>query len=250
MNDKYMPSQAQTKLISRLRQKKYRSSEGLFVAEGRKLVGALLGEKLTPTLLFCTAEQAEHLSAFGAEFKVVSARVLQRLSAQTTPSGVLGVFPIPKRDEPPTQNGGVLLALDQIRDPGNLGTILRLADWFGIQAVLCSKNSVDAFNAKVVQSSMGSIARVAVYHLDLEAFFSQTPLHVYAADLQGQAACQMPERENLILLMGGESHGISAALKPYVRDFIHIPKHDPKGAVESLNVASATAILLHEIRRG
>lgn len=249
IRNKYSPSAAQTKLIVQLRQKKYRAARGLFVAAGRKLVGAMLGQGQKPALLFCTPEQADYVARFTSDFSLISAAVLKKLSPQTQPSGVLGVFPIPSWPPPAPRAGELILALDQIRDPGNLGAIIRLADWFGVRSLLCSEHSVDAYNPKVVQSTMGSIARVAVHCLDLKAFLKRTPLPVCAADLRGKSPGQMPKRGGLILLMGSESHGISPQLKPQVTDFVHIPKHHPEAEVESLNVASATAILLHEIRR-
>lgn len=139
-----------------------------------------------------------------------------------------------------------MIALDSVQDPGNMGTILRLADWFGVQKVICSKTTVDIYNPKVIQATMGAFLRIQVEYLDLKEFFATTDLPVYGALLEGKNVYAQPLKPHGILLMGNEGNGISDELKPFISQPLTIPK---KGQTESLNVSIATSILLSEFFR-
>lgn len=239
-----MVSKNQIKLVKSLQQKKYRSQHGLFVVEGEKGVAELLEEGVKPFKVF--VEQSKFLKKFdGAE--LVLNTELKQMSSLINPNGVLGVFHIP--DTKTLKTHDWLLALDSIRDPGNLGTIIRLCDWFGIKNLICSMDTVDCYNPKVLQATMGSIARINVVYLDLTDFLGKTKLPIYGAFMDGESIYnnQLPEKG--ILIVGNEGNGISDAIESLIKKRIAIPQHG-KVTTESLNVATATAILLNEIRRG
>jgi TrmH family RNA methyltransferase len=167
---------------------------------------------------------------------------LQRISALTTPNQVLAVFKKPLFP-PPEMQGRINLVLDNIQDPGNMGTIIRIADWFGLQNIICSEDSVDAFNSKVVQSTMGSISRVQVLYTPLKSFFRAHPaIPVYVTALNGTAVFGMNRISEGFIIIGNESKGISEELLQELKcERITIPK---KGKAESLNAAVATGIVL------
>lgn len=238
-----MVAKSQIKYVASLKQKKYRSRYGLFVVEGKKLVMELLQAGLTPYRVFVDAPQ--NATAFQAA-EVVSSSAMQQMSSLRTPNGVLGVFYIPKPTTPPPTDW--VVALDTVRDPGNLGTIIRLCDWFGIPQLLCSKDTVDCYNPKVLQATMGSIARVTVAYIDLYEYIQRAELPVYGACVQGETVYNTPIPENGILVLGSEAHGISEEIEAQITQRIAIPQFGGNTA-ESLNVATATAILLSEIRR-
>nr|WP_313777821.1 RNA methyltransferase [[Muricauda] meishanensis] len=181
------------------------------------------------------------------EAKIVADDILKQMSGQVNPSGVLGVFYIPKAQK--VGNHDWILALDAVRDPGNLGTIIRLCDWFGIEDLVCSEDTVDCFNPKVLQATMGSIARVNITYLDLGEFLHETSLPVYGAFMEGKSIYQMILPKKGILVMGNEANGISMEIEKCIMEKVSIPQFGNQTA-ESLNVATATAILLNEIRRG
>lgn len=238
-----MVAKSQIKYVASLKQKKYRNRYGLFVVEGKKLVMELLQAGLTPYWVFVDASQ--NATAFQAA-EVVSSSAMQQMSSLRTPNGVLGVFYIPKPKITPPADW--VVALDAVRDPGNLGTIIRLCDWFGIPQLLCSKDTVDCYNPKVLQATMGSIARVTVTYVDLYEYIQSTELPVYGACVQGKEVYNTPLPENGILVLGSEAHGISEEIEAQITQRIAIPQFGGNTA-ESLNVATATAILLSEIRR-
>ena len=157
-------------------------------------------------------------------------------------------FRIP--EEKPVVESGLILALDDIRDPGNLGTILRLSDWFGISHVVCSNETVDIYNPKVVQATMGSITRVNVIYTDLEAFLDQTELPVFGTFMDGANIYEQKLPENGIIVMGNEANGISASIEKLATERLSIPRFGNLQLTESLNVATATAIILSEFKRG
>lgn len=231
------------KLVVCLKQKKYRTRHGLFVVEGEKMVGELLEAGMRPFTVFVDGS----VGSLGlGKVEQVGAEALKAMSSLKSPNGVLGVFHMPA--DQGTVEGDWVLALDAVRDPGNLGTIIRLCDWFGISQLVCSPDTVDCYNPKVLQATMGSIARVAVRYTDLAEYLDKSPLPVFAAFMEGDAVqgAKLPERG--LLLMGNEAHGISHGLKEHIGQRISIPQYGGQSA-ESLNVATATAILLHEIRR-
>lgn len=177
-----MLSKSQIKLITGLHQKKYRNKHGGFIAEGIKLVRELLNASYQLDQLYCTAAVADDFKAFGP--MVIEERDLKKISALKTPNNVLAVFKIPKHDE--IRTNGLILALDKVRDPGNLGTIIRLCDWFGVAQLVCSEDTVDCYNPKVVQATMGSLARVPIAYTDLIAYLQQAECHVFGAFMDGK----------------------------------------------------------------
>lgn len=239
-----MVTKNQIKLVISLQQKKYRSQHGLFVVEGKKTVRELLDANVKVHKLY--VDDNGLVSDFeGAE--LVSSRDLKTMSSQTTPSGVLGVFHMPKPLELDTKRW--VVALDAIRDPGNLGTIIRLCDWFGIRDLVCSYDTVDCYNPKVLQATMGSIARVNLVYVDLEDYLKGVPQPVYGTFMDGDAIYGKQLPASGILVMGNEANGISGRVAQGVSEKVAIPQFGKKTA-ESLNVATATAIFLSEIRRG
>jgi len=181
---------------------------------------------------------------------------LFRITALTTPSPVLAIVSIPEKlIEPGSIAGNLILALDEIRDPGNLGTIIRIADWFGISAVICSETTVDLYNPKVVQATMGSIARVPVHYTNLVGFLSGLPesMNIYGSFLEGANIYTMELHQSGVIIIGNESKGISESVAKYVTHRIHIPSFSTgKGSAahaESLNASVATAILCSEFKR-
>ena len=251
-----MISKNQMKLVRQLEQKKYRQREGLFVAEGPKVVGDLLRHGFRPHLLFATDEwQMPHPTSKGDELQpvAVSSDELRRLSFLQHPQQVLGVFPVPQPVGDTLANMGeerLLLALDGVQDPGNLGTIIRIADWFGIDTLLCSHDTADAWSPKVVQATMGSIARVHLIYCDLAAVLSTTQLPVYGTLLDGHDLYQEPLTAGGIIVMGNEGNGISQPVRQLIKKRLLIPSyHEGDDAAESLNVAIATAVVCAEFRR-
>ncbi|NNL09202.1 MAG: RNA methyltransferase [Croceitalea sp.] len=232
------------KLIKSLHQKKYRNQHQLFFVEGLKAVKELLNSNIDCHTLFVTQEHLDQFESY--DVLLITESELQKISALKSANGVLGVFHIPKPD--PIQKNDWILALDNIRDPGNLGTIVRLCDWFGIRQIICSEHSVDCFNPKVVQATMGSLARVKISYQDLKDFIAQTALPAYGAFMDGESIYSKALPKMGILVMGNEAKGISTGISQMITEKISIP-HYGNMVTESLNVATATAILLSEIRR-
>ena len=240
-----MLSKNQIKLITSLKHKKYRIELQLFVAEGIKVVNELLYSNSKLEKLFCTEEVYPSFKKFDPQ--IISETELSKISGLTTPNKVLGLFEIPevaKIDE-----AGLILVLDDINDPGNLGTIIRLSDWFGVKQLVCSNNTVDCYNQKVVQATMGSLVRIPITYCDLKEFLKQTKLPIYGAVMDGENVYSMDLAQNAILVMGNESNGISQKIASLIDTQITIPRYSEKTITESLNVATATAILLNEFRR-
>jgi TrmH family RNA methyltransferase len=240
-----MLSKAQIKLIRSLQLKKYRDSEGLFVAEGKKIVEELIASDIEIEHIYATENLSEK-----APLTKVTKEELDKISALTTSQSVLAVCKIPKAKGHPDLKRELVLALDDIRDPGNLGTIMRIADWFDIKHIYCSEESVDVYNPKVVQASMGSIARVSVHYSNLVTTLKGVAqgVPVYGGFLNAKNVYTEKLSTNGILLIGNESNGISAEVQKYVTHPIGIPAYNPNGP-ESLNAAVATAILCAEFRR-
>jgi TrmH family RNA methyltransferase len=239
-----MVGKSQIKYIRSLQQKKYRKASGLFVAEGVKLVSELLLAGFEPRFLYTTSP--EILPENTAVYELIREADLIRMSGLRSPNKVLAVFPIPEPCSISLE--GWILALDGVKDPGNLGTIIRLCDWFGIGHLVCSEDTADCFNPKVLQATMGSIARVNVVYTVLTDFFGSASLPVYGAFMEGEAVYGTKWPEKGILVMGNEAHGISEAVGEQVGKKVSIPQYGAASA-ESLNVATATAILLNELRR-
>ncbi len=237
-----MVAKSQLKFIKSLHQKKYRSRHGLFLAEGVKTVGDLIRAGWRPRFLYTT----EDLPGLEGATPISEAE-LKQVSTLVHPNKVLGVFEIPEPGLPSFT--GWLLALDGVRDPGNLGTIIRLCDWFGVRHILCSPDTVDCFNPKVLMATMGTIANVHLHYQPLEGILRQSGLPLYGASMEGTPVTDHALPGEGILLMGSESHGISSSLRQLLQHTLAIPSR-PDGGAESLNVGTATAILLYEVFRG
>lgn len=241
-----MVSKNQIKLITSLQQKKYRIANKLFFAEGVKGIQELLDSDFVLEHLYTTQNDFDAVSK--EKKTIVSAIDLKKLTALATSNSCLAVFKMPT--EKPIIETGLIVALDSIRDPGNLGTILRLCDWFGIQQVLCSKETVDVYNPKVVQATMGSIARVNINYIDLNAFVATTKLPVFGTFMDGTNIYKSVLPKEGIIIMGNEANGISTELEKLVTSRLTIPRFGDLQKTESLNVATATAIVLSEFCRG
>jgi TrmH family RNA methyltransferase len=255
-----MLSRNKVKYIKSLTLKKQREKNRQFIAEGSKLVLDLLDSGHTICEMFATSEWIGKYSSRFHSKKILPTSVtedeLSRITALTTPSPVLAIVSIPETTiDPGSYTGGLILALDGIRDPGNLGTIIRIADWFGISAVICSETTVDLYNPKVVQATMGSIARVPVHYADLAGFLSVLPdsLNIYGSFLEGEDIYSMDLAKEGIIIIGNESQGISANVAKFVTDKLYIPSFSARGGsaahAESLNASVATAVLCSEFKR-
>ncbi|WP_333808887.1 TrmH family RNA methyltransferase [Flavobacterium sp.] len=240
-----MVSKNQIKLITSLQQKKYRKQEQLFFAEGVKVVQELLNSNFELQDLFTTKQ--DFLTVPKNKVHAISDTELKKISALTTPNTCLAVFKIPKAKD--IVEKGLIVALDDVRDPGNLGTIIRLCDWFGIETLFCSEESVDIYNPKVVQATMGSISRVNVVYGNLETFLTQTKLPVFGTFMDGKNMYQEELPKEGIIIMGNEANGISSSVEKLVSKRIAIPRFGNLQITESLNVATATAIILSEFKR-
>ena len=240
-----MLPKSQIKLITSLAQKKYRSAHGLFIAEGLKTVTELVDSYIPCHHVYSTNPDYVSLTK---NHTLISAKELKKISLLRSPNDILGVFRIP---EPSAINiEGLIVALDDIRDPGNLGTIIRLCDWFGIKDLVCSINTVDCYNPKVVQATMGSLSRVNLSYLDLEVFLSnhQDKL-IYGTFMDGNNIYHETLTESGIIVMGNEANGISEPISRLINKSLAIPQFGKIQATESLNVATATSIVLSEFRR-
>ena len=238
-----MLSKNQVKLIQKLHQKKYRNELNLFIVEGKKSINEFLQAGYTPQLLIATeaftASVPQHL------ITPVSKDELRKVSTLQNPDEGLAVFEQPKHKG--ILQEGVIVALDNVQDPGNLGTIIRLCDWFGVETLLCNTQTVDCYNPKVVQASMGSLTRVAVHYLNLAAFLTTTALPVYTMDLEGENLYTATFPKDCILILGNEANGISSEVRALSNEVITIPRFSQHQRTESLNVAMAGAIILSEV---
>lgn len=248
-----MIGQAKKKLISSLSQKKYRDKHGLFVAEGPKLLHDLLEAGIQAEMILTTENVPLPETRSSAITEIISAQELKKISFLKTPQKTLAVFRIPSEKFHPGQlNNQLSLALDGIQDPGNMGTIIRMADWFGISTIVCSKDTVDCFNPKVVQASMGALARVRVIYTDLPAFFQQvsstSDLKIFGTFMDGENIYALDLPSSGIIVMGNEGSGIRPETGKYITRKIAVPSSS-KGGMESLNVGIAAAIVCSEFRR-
>jgi len=240
-----MLSKNQTKFITNLQKKKYRNEQQLFLVEGVKVVEEFLLSTIELDTLFCTAAVEDTYKEYNPT--LLTEKELSKISSLSTPNKVLAIFKIPTLTK--INSKGLIVALDGINDPGNLGTIIRLCEWFGVSQLLCSQHTVDCYNTKVVQASMGSLARLSIQYVNLETVLSNTTLPIYGAVMDGTSINTKKLAQNGILIMGSESHGISSAIAKFVQHKITIAKFGITTVTDSLNVATATAIVLHEFRR-
>ena len=229
--------------------KKNRREKGVFVAEGPKVVGDLLRAGYKAHTIFCIRE-AEYATV-DARLVAVTSEELCKLSFLQHPQEVLAVFEIPNSLATACREPKALcLALDGIQDPGNLGTIIRIADWFGIDTIYCSEDTADVYNPKVVQATMGSLAHVSIVYCDLVELLSRATIPVYGTLLDGDDIYRQPLSPEGIIVMGNEGNGISQQVRPLVNRRLLIPNfHQGAKTAESLNVAIATAITCSEFRR-
>ena len=231
------------KLITSLSQKKYRQKHQLFIAEGVKVVRELLESSFELEIIFSTESEFSSLDCFIQ----VSDQELKKISSLKTPNKVLALFKIPLQKK--INSSGLIVVLDTINDPGNLGTIIRLCDWFGVEQLVCSQDTVDCYNSKVVQATMGSLARVSISYLNLSEYLQTVSIPIFIADMDGVNIHKSKLPASAILVMGNEANGVSDRLKQLISNKISIPRYGNSNQVESLNVATATAILLNEFRR-
>ncbi|WP_116786882.1 TrmH family RNA methyltransferase [Flavobacterium psychrotrophum] len=240
-----MLSKNQIKTITGLQQKKYRKQYKLFFAEGIKVVEELLSSSFTLSHLY--TEPGYFTGIPHNKYTEVNEAELKKITALTTPQHCLALFEIP--DEVAVSQSGLVVALDDVRDPGNLGTIIRLCDWFGIENLVCSDECVDVYNPKVVQATMGSISRVNVVYTNLEAFLAQTSLPVYGTFMDGANIYKETLKPEGIIVLGNEANGISVGVEVLCNERIAIPRFGNTQQTESLNVATAGAIILSEFCR-
>ena len=239
-----MLSKGQIKLINSLSQKKYRQKNALFVAEGIKVIKELLNSNFELERLF---SEADLFFTENNKMQLLEANELKKITKLSTAQTALALFKIPQKKQTITED--FIVALDGVRDPGNLGTIIRLCDWFGVKQLLCSKDTVDCYNEKVVQATMGSIARVEVIYGDLAEEISKLDLPVFGTFMNGENIYETSLSSKGILVLGNEANGISDEIKQLSNHQISIPQFGETKNTESLNVATATAILLSEFKR-
>jgi TrmH family RNA methyltransferase len=248
---KRMISKSQIKYIQSLNQKKLRQENGVFVAEGPKIINELLAASNTePVAIYATAEWWQQNDDIKNEipfvsFYEISNAELERISFLSTPHQVLGIFREPKFSHAPDPGSSLVLLLDNIQDPGNIGTIIRIADWFAIKHIVAGRESADIFNPKVVQATMGSVARVQLLYQDLHAFIdSHQGAALYSTTLDGKPVHECGKVNKGMLLVGNESKGIRQELLAISTHKITIPRY---GEAESLNAAVATGIILSHL---
>lgn len=240
-----MLSKNQIKLISSLKKKKYRQQNKLFIAEGIKVVEELLNSDFILHSLYGTDQYSNRL--YLDDLQIVSEKELKSISEFTNPNQLFAIFEIPEKEK--IKTSGLTLVLDEINDPGNLGTIIRLCDWFDVDQLVCSLNTVDCFNPKVVQASMGSLSRVSIIYNDLISFLEKEKRTIYGALLEGKNVYQTTLSDDAVLILGNEANGISSEIQNCISNPITIPQFGAMQKTESLNVATATAVLLSEFRR-
>ena len=246
-----MLSKNKVKYIRSLDLKKNRKEEQAFVAEGHKLVAELIGH-FSCSLLLATRTWLESHPAIPAdEIIEVTQEELTRASLQKSPQDVLAVFKQPDYPmNPEVVNQSLCLALDDIQDPGNLGTIIRIADWFGIEHIFCSQNTVDVYNPKTIQATMGALARVKVHYCNLPELITSLQTPVYGTFLDGTNIYRETLSSNGLIIMGNEGNGITEKVESLVNKRLYIPNYPPhRETSESLNVAMATGIICAEFRR-
>lgn len=241
-----MISKNQIKIINSLQQKKYRKIHQQFFAEGIKVIQELLNSNFELIELFTTQESFPNVPK--SKINTISDADLKKISALVSPNESLAIFKIPNENKLKTDNG-LTIALDDIRDPGNMGTIIRLADWFGVLQIVCSNETVDVYNPKVVQSTMGSLARVNVVYLNLNDYLKTCKHPVYGTLLEGKNIYSEKLNCNAVVVLGNESNGINATIQEFITKKITIPRFGTLQETESLNVATATAIVLSEFCR-
>ena len=239
-----MLSKNQQKIIQKLQQKKYRNELGLFVVEGKKGILEFVQAGFKVEAIFATSLFSEQLNKL--PLTLISKEELSKISTLKNPDEGVAIFHQPKRKG--ILQEGLILALDNIQDPGNLGTLIRLCDWFGIETLLCSEQTVDCYNPKVVQASMGSLSRVEVHYLPLAGFLVTCDLPVYVATLEGENLYTTTFPEDCVIVLGNEANGVSPEVTALANGAITIPRFGRRQQAESLNVAMAGAIIMSQVK--
>ncbi len=239
-----MLSKNQQKIIQKLQQKKYRNELGLFVVEGKKGILEFVQAGFKVEAIFATSLFSEQLNKL--PLTLISKEELSKISTLKNPDEGVAIFHQPKRKG--ILQEGIILALDNIQDPGNLGTLIRLCDWFGIETLLCSEQTVDCYNPKVVQASMGSLSRVEVHYLPLAGFLVTCDLPVYVATLEGENLYTTTFPEDCVIVLGNEANGVSPEVTALANGAITIPRFGRRQQAESLNVAMAGAIIMSQVK--
>ena len=234
-----MITKNQIKLIKSLRIKKNRIQSGFFIAEGEKIIDELLQSKLETVHIFSTVNKYN----FSDYYIPIKNAQLKQISYLKTPNKVVGLFKIPKNSVIDFNSN--IIALEEINDPGNLGTIIRLCDWYGLKNIICSSNSVDCYNPKVIQASMGSISRVNISYMDLEKLVADKSNKTVMADLKGEKLRNFNFSKNQIIFFGSESNGFSKKISSKIENKITI--EGLNNNVESLNLATSVGIILYEL---
>ena len=238
-----MITKNEIKFVRSLKTKRNRIKSDQFIVEGEKIVDELIDSSLELVKVYSTSSKYESLDKLYAK---ISKTNLLQISNLKTPNKVLAIFRIPKPNK--IDFTSQIIALDNISDPGNLGTIIRLCDWFGIKDLICNTETVDCYNPKVIQASMGSISRVNISYLDFKKLFIEKKLNVVASDLKGESMNEFEFQKNQIVIFGNESLGISDEIKSMVKDRVTIPRYNSNYDIESINVANSVAITLSELK--
>lgn len=245
-----MLSKSLIRLITSLQHKKFRRQHGLFCVEGVKSILEFIDSAYQVETIFATSSAAAKLNKIPQNIKLVSVNEeeLRKVSFLTNPQGALALIKIPSSDRISSEQliGTHSLVLDDIQDPGNLGTIVRTAEWFGFRQVIASLDTVDVYNPKVVQATMGSLARMQVIYTDIEALIKDSTVSSYGALLQGSSIYETDFRQEGLIVLGNEGNGIRPAILPHITQAVTIPAF---GQAESLNVAVAATVFCSEIAR-
>lgn len=239
-----MVTKQEIKLIKSLNQKKYRQQLGLFTVEGIKGIEEFLNSEFELHRLYTTKQI---FNASKIDTIEISENDLKKITSLKNPNTALAIFEIPKSLK--IEGDGLIIALDDVRDPGNLGTIIRLCDWYGVKYLVCSQNTVDCYNSKVVQATMGSLTRVNISYVDLFEFIESYKGEVFGTYMNGQNIYNADLPNEGIVVLGNEANGISEQVTSIIDKKLTIPQFGQSEDTESLNVANATAIVLSEFRR-
>lgn len=245
-----MLSKAQVSLINSLQQKKFRQQHGIFIVEGIKSVLEFVNSSYAVEKIYCTAQAFSKLGKIPQNIKVeeLSEKEFIKISSLKSPQGALALVAIPAQKNLTIEalRGTHTLVLDDVQDPGNLGTIIRTAEWFGIKHIICSVGTVDAYNPKVVQATMGSLSRIDIQYMDIEQLIERADIPTFGALLNGDSIYETNFGNEGLIIMGNEGNGIRPSLIPKLNKSVTIPR---LGGAESLNVAVATTIFCTEIVR-
>lgn len=245
-----MLSKSQLSFVKSLHQKKFRKEHRLFIVEGIKSVTEFIHSDYLVNTVYCTENVMPKFANLSQKIKLlqISPADLARISTLTTPQNVLALVQLPEAKDIETLelNGNFTLALDGVQDPGNLGTIIRTADWFGIKQIICSEDCVEAFNPKVVQATMGSLSRVKIMYTDLQLVLKKSNVPIFGAMLNGKSITETNFGTEGIIVLGNEGKGISEAVMNEIRIRVTIPG---LGEAESLNVAISASLFCYEAKR-